>query len=353
MLKLLRPHVTALLLSLFGIAVFLALGFPLPWLLGAIFPLLIASRFDRVELASPDRLVHPARALLGIAIGSSFTAEILSSLDRYLISLALMLPFLLVVILLGRFYYHRIIKLDASTSVFCALPGGLLETAIICEAHGANLRRVVLTHTTRVLLVIYGIPFLLQMFNDIDLSGAIRMPAAAGNFSIFEIVLLIGSAAAGWWLVKISGLGGASIVGPMLASALLHIGGFTSFRPPGELINLAQLVLGIRIGLAFRDITAREIGHSFAHAAGMFALLLAVTLVAAYGVHLLTGIALIATLLAYMPGGQAEMNVIAIIIGIHVPYIALHHMTRIFLVMTLAPTLARVLGEPPATARQS
>lgn len=336
------PIFNATLLALGGVVVFLALELPLPWLLGTIFPLLFFSHFERVTLATPKSLMHPARGILGVAVGAAFTPAIIESLEQYLLSLMFMVPFLALVIIVGKLYYQRIVGFDKDTSVFCALPGGLLEMTLICEAYGADLKRVVLTHTTRVILIIYIVPFLIQVFTGYDLSGNLVLPSRGGEVAWGELLLLLFMAIGGWYTAKRINLSGASLIGPMLFCAPLYLFGWVSLRLPGELINLAQLILGIRIGLSLTGTTLGEIGRYFVYALGLFLLVIMMCLSAAYVVHLVTDIPLIPVLLAYVPGGQAEMNVIAIIIGIHVPFIALHHLMRMFLLIAFAPAIKRL-----------
>ena len=50
---------------------------------------------------------------------------------------------------------------------------------------------------------------------------------------------------------------------------------------------------------------------------------------------------IISTILAFSPGGQTEMNLMALIIGANVPYITIHHIMRLFIVMNLAPIFAK------------
>ena len=338
----LLPVILAFSIAICGVGIFLLLGLPLPWLLGSIFPLLIASRFKNLKLNPAKPLIHPARAMLGIAIGGSFTPAILDSIDKYLLSLAFMLPFLFTVIVIGKAYYHRVAGYDKTTSIFCALPGGLLEMTLICEAYGADVNRVILTHAARVLLIIYGIPFMIQLFTDIDLSGNFIQPNSTDEFLLIDAVLVFACSIMGWWLASRLKLSGASIIGPMIACGILYLGGWVEFTLPGEIINLAQLILGIRLGLSLKEISPREMGETFLYGIGLFLLLMVVVIGTAYGIHMLTDIPLIAAFLAYVPGGQAEMNIVAIVVGIHVPYIALHHVTRMFLVIAFAPLLVRL-----------
>ncbi len=335
--------IIAFLLALTGVGIFQYFDFPLPWLLGAILPLVIASKGTRLPIVAPTKLVHPSRGMLGVAIGGSFTPALLQEIDVYLVSLLFMLPFLVLVLLAGRFYYHRVVGLDKESAVFCAFPGGLLEMTILSESAGANVKSVILAHTTRVLLIIYSIPFLIQFFTAYDLSGNFVNPGGELPFDPLQASIVVGSSVFGWYLVKTIGLSGASIVGPMTACALIYMNGWIDYKLPGWLLNAAQMVLGMRVGLSLKDITFGDIRRHVTYSIGFFVLLMAISLITAYLVYLVTGLPLIATFLAYVPGGQAEMNVIAIVVGLHVPYIALHHVTRMFLVIAFAPNIKRWL----------
>ncbi|MBC7157621.1 MAG: AbrB family transcriptional regulator, partial [Rhodobacteraceae bacterium] len=46
--------------------------------------------------------------------------------------------------------------------------------------------------------------------------------------------------------------------------------------------------------------------------------------------------------LAFLPGGQGEMVVIAIMMGADLAYVVSHHLLRIVIVILLAPVVARM-----------
>jgi uncharacterized membrane protein AbrB (regulator of aidB expression) len=48
--------------------------------------------------------------------------------------------------------------------------------------------------------------------------------------------------------------------------------------------------------------------------------------------------------LAFVPAGQAEMAVLAIVVGADLGYVVLHHVARVFLIITGAPVAARLFG---------
>jgi uncharacterized membrane protein AbrB (regulator of aidB expression) len=64
---------------------------------------------------------------------------------------------------------------------------------------------------------------------------------------------------------------------------------------------------------------------------------------AAYVVALALDLDFRAVHLSYSPGGFAEMSLIALALGIEAPFVAVHHMGRIFVVVIMASVLGRVL----------
>ena len=60
---------------------------------------------------------------------------------------------------------------------------------------------------------------------------------------------------------------------------------------------------------------------------------------------------IVSTLLAFGPGGQSEINLIAILVGANLPYITLHHIVRLFIVMNIAPIIAKKFKDLTACSR--
>ena len=63
-----------------------------------------------------------------------------------------------------------------------------------------------------------------------------------------------------------------------------------------------------------------------------------------------TGYPLPAVVLAFAPGGLAEMSLIALALSVDAAFVASHHIARIIMVVTLAPSIFRIL-RPQDVAR--
>ena len=88
----------------------------------------------------------------------------------------------------------------------------------------------------------------------------------------------------------------------------------------------------------------KEVIKVFFHTLGYFLILVCVAGSFIWVVSSMTNVPIISIMLAFSPGGQSEMNLMAIIVGANLPFVALHHIVRLFLVMGVAPLLLRLIS---------
>ena len=95
------------------------------------------------------------------------------------------------------------------------------------------------------------------------------------------------------------------------------------------------------VGTKYNGITLAEIRRDLAAALGFCGILIVLTVIfveAVYAAGLAPGME---ALLAFAPGGQAELTVLALIVGADVAFVIAHHVLRIFVVILGAPVFAR------------
>jgi membrane AbrB-like protein len=129
------------------------------------------------------------------------------------------------------------------------------------------------------------------------------------------------------------------LLGPMLVSALVHVAGVSEFVPPIEIVNAAQIVFGATIGCRFVGSAPGKILRVLGLSVGATLIMLVVTVLFAAMVGRTTGVRLSAILLAYSPGGFAEMSLVALAMNLEVAFVAAHHFMRILLVVLIARPL--------------
>ncbi|MEM9063620.1 MAG: AbrB family transcriptional regulator [Pseudomonadota bacterium] len=326
-------------ISIGGALLFDFLALPLPLLLGPMFACLIAALAGMPMKGAPP-VSNAMRVVLGIAVGASLTPALFSRLDEMALSVALIPVFTVLIVLAGYPYFRRF-GFDHPTAYYCAVPGGLQDMAIFGEEAGGNIRALALVHATRVLVIVSLMPILLTLIWGLELTGPPGAPAASVPVHEFVVMALCGIS--GWWFASRIGLFGGAILGPMIVSGIAAMTDLLHHRPPAEVMQFAQFFLGLGIGVKYAGITAEELRRYVAASLG-YCLLLAVLSVIFAEIVIQTGLAApLEAIMAFAPGGQAEMVLLAIIAGADMAYVVTHHLTRVVLVITCAPFAERLL----------
>jgi hypothetical protein len=322
-------------------------GIPLPWMLGSMGACL-AAVLASAPVERPKRVVEPMRMVLGVMLGSTLTPELLERAGEMAVSVALLVPYVAVAALVGWLYFARLCRLDRETAFFAAMPGGVFTMTAYAEDIGADVRQVALIQSARIILVVSTLPFVIRWLADADVASASLLPGGPmSDIPLRDAALLIAAGLVGWIAARAVRVPGAAIVGPMVASAALHLAGITAVQPPGLFVIAAQVVLGAAIGTRFTGSSPAQIGRTIWMSTGFVLAMLVLTAATAYGAHLLTGIHPFAGVLAYAPGGLTEMSLVALGLGFNVGYVATLHFLRILLIALVAPIFFRLLGGGP------
>ena len=328
-------------LAALGAALFYFTGLPLPFLFGPMAACLIAALLG-APIRGLGQISVGARTILGVAVGASITPDLLHQIPLMAASVALIPVYISLIALIGVPFFNRVCGFDPVTSFYAAMPGGLQDMVIFGEAAGANVRTLSLVHATRVLIIVTLAPILLTHLYGVSLGNPIGAPAA--TIPPHELVLMVVAAIVGWKGGERIGLFGASILGPIIVTAAFSLAGWVHVRPPKEAILAAQFFIGMGIGVYYVGVTLRELRQVVASGVA-FVILLAILAAAFTEIVTIAGFANpVEAFLAYAPGGQAEMTVLAIVTGADLSFVVTHHLTRIILVISGAPVAARFLG---------
>lgn len=333
-----HPRLTTLLAAFIGAGGFLILKLPIPLLLGPMFACLLFG-LAGLRLLDMGTMGTFFRTFLGVAIGSSITSDLIFELPQHAPTLIMIPLFVLCIGLTGYPFFRKVMRFDHPTAYYSAMPGGLQDMLIFGEEAGGNVRTMSLIHATRVLVIISGVPIFMTLMLDVDLT---RPPGVrASELPNHEVLIMIVAGYAGWKIAAKAGMFGASILGPLILSALLSLGGIINSRPPVEMIWVAQFFIAIAVGSNYTGITGREIRRDV-FAGLVFTLIMAA--IAGLFIAVLQHYSSADSLdiwLAFLPGGQAEMALIAILSGADIAFVVTHHLLRIFVVILAAPVIAR------------
>ena len=321
-----------------GVWVFHFLALPLPWLLGPITACLIAALMG-APMKSIPMLNNAMRSILGVAVGATFTTALVISMAGYWTTLLLVPVMVFFIGLIGVPYFQRLWGFDFATSYYSAMPGGLQDMLLFGEEAGGDVRALSLIHATRVMVIVVALPFILKGYWGVDLSNPPGVPAA--TLPLSQLALMVVAGLAGWQIAKAVGLFGASILGPMILAGILALTGILQYRPPAEAIWAAQFFIGMTVGTKYAGVTGHEVRRDVAAALGFCVILLILSAIFVELIHLFALAPPMETLLAFAPGGQAEMTVLALIAGADMAFVIAHHVLRIVTVIVGAPIAAR------------
>jgi hypothetical protein len=218
--------------------------------------------------------------------------------------------------------------------------------ALATELNG-DVRAIAIVQTVRVLLLVVGLPNGLALFG----LAVPSMPVARGPADLAvlpEMIMLMTVAVAfGIAFLKLHFPGGL-LFGAMTGSAILHGSGLIHAALPLWLGSSAVVTLGALVGSRFADTTPRMLVGFLGAALGSFAVAMAVATVFILIDARLMHIPIANIVIAFSPGAQDTMMVLALALHLDPVYVGAHHLAR-FLVVTVAVALAaRRVAQPQA-----
>lgn len=338
------PVLSALVICGASGTLFSAAHAPLPWMVGPLLTMALG-KFLGARVAAPRGGRAAGQLTIACALGLYFTPGVAGEVVAhwYLLLAAALLAVLLAYA--SGWFLMRGAGLDATTALFCSVPGGAAEMTILGERFGARSDRVVLAQALRVFIVVVIVPF---TFTALGLHGAdVYRPAQVSVDALGLLALLGVAAAAGTALAKLH-IPNAWMLGPLCVTVALTLSGLSFSAIPTWLSNAAQLLIGCSLGASFERESLRTSPRFMGVVFVSVALAMVASALAAWGLARVGAVPVATMVLATAPGGMAEMCVTAKVLQLGVPLVTAAHVTRvIILVTTTAPTfrLARRLRQ--------
>ncbi|QGG80458.1 hypothetical protein GH975_07675 [Litorivicinus lipolyticus] len=313
-----------------------AIHYPLAWMLGpALVGLLLA--FGGLTVPSDGRLGDIGRGILGAGIGGSLQVQQFVVLAREWELIVLVVAYVTVAGGVGAVWFIRGCGWSPRAAIYAALPGGLSEMVESARQQGVDVRPVALAHTLRVFLLVSGVSLLIVLTQFVNLDQA-----SFGTAGPRDIGLLLLLVPAGVWLGRAARIPAPSVLGPMIVAAVAGIGFGWHMTPPIWALTVAQALIGWSLARRFAGSTARQTWISMRHVVGQLMLILPVW-VASVALGLwLTALDGKTLMLSLAPGGQAEMALLAWLIGADASYVVILHLLRVVLVVVGAGLFIRL-----------
>ena len=210
----------------------------------------------------------------------------------------------------------------------------------MAERHGCDPAPVILAQTTRIAAVVILVPVAVFALDGWpDRTGILR----GGAFDPLGNGFLALLAIAGALLFRRLRLSNPYFLGPLTFSAAASAIGFHPTAFPGEVLSLAQIVLGTWLGSTFRhELFVNQKRQLFATVASTLILLGLISGVAV-AIARLAGQPWEVLVLGAAPGGVTEMALTAKFLGIDLALVTAFQLTRIFLFMPNIPWIIRMI----------
>lgn len=325
-----------------GGGLFAVLDLPLPWMLGALTATTIAS-LSGWNPAIPMPLRTIMIAVLGLMLGSAFAPGLLDQIGRWAGTMTVLLFAMAVTTALVVTYLRRSTKMDRVTAFFAGAPGGINEMILTGAALGGDERTIALSHSLRILLIVFTVPFGYRLIAHVHSVPMAQSMGSLADLVLMDGLVLAGCAVFGAFFARLLRFPAWMLTGPMAISAGLHLAGLTASRPPAELVILAQVVTGASIGSRFQRLTWSEVAIMARPALGATAIMLVISAAAAGALAAVSDLPFPVLLLSFVPGGIAEMCLVALALGQDVAFVSTHHVVRVVLVIILAPLAFKFL----------
>ncbi|MBM7648923.1 membrane AbrB-like protein [Bacillus ectoiniformans] len=315
---------------------FVQLHIILPWLLGPLIVIALINQGTEMKLSIPKFWRNTSLIIIGISLGTSFLKEAIQPLAEFLPYMFILTTLVVALTVIMAWYLTKWTSWDMSTALLGSLPGGLSQMVLMSEEdQRADASVVTLMQTLRVFFVVTIVPFAAAFLAK---KTAAPLQEEASIPSFFSLPMLSIVILSVMFIVFTAGFRKIHmpipfLLAPMAAVITWNMTGGDPFIVPALLLNAAQVLLGIYLGL--KMVFSKE-------SLPMKYLLLLVImnvslvvfcLVAAYLLHVFLDVPLVDLFISLAPGGVAEMAVTSMSAGADIAMVTSFHLFRIFYIL--------------------
>lgn len=345
-----RAFAEAIVVALAGVAVFSVINIPLPWLIGSLIAVAVWSIATQRELYWPFSFRKIAMVLLGYLIGTSFTQDTLIEMGNHIPS---MIAITILTIVFGMVLgdiFSKITGLDRSSCMIGSIPGGLSQIMVLLdEIKGLNPTVIMFLQSMRVMVIVIVVPIVAVYIFGGD-SGAVQSGMGTGsvnwaNMPWYTYLLYPLLMTAGAWLFARLRIPTALLLGPMVLTIVMTFAGYPTPELPVGFVNLAQMFIGVHIGLQMQPRDLPDWKRIMAYTAVTVIVLVLFGLGLGYGLAMIYELPFTTALLSTSPGGMVEMGLTAVAVGGDVSVVTSYQLFRLLVIMVFVPFFFKWLGK--------
>ncbi|MFK9120173.1 AbrB family transcriptional regulator [Peribacillus castrilensis] len=339
----------ALLTAFIGGGLFSLFRFPIPWLLGPMAALLIASRFKNVKLIWPVSMRNTGLIIVGYSIGISFTKSSLSDMISHLPSMLILTILIVLVCACSAFVMSKYSGIDYPTSLTSSIPGGLSQIVVFAEEmKGIDITTVTFFHVTRVIMVVFLVPLLIisplfaaNRTNDSSKIMDNVIPEWSDLFPLIFLFALICFLAAR--IGKIFKLPAPYFLGPVIVTAAIGLLGLQGPPLPLSLLDISQFMVGGYIGLLLKPEQLDNKRKTLLLALMNGLILICATMFFSFLLTKYYDLSAITGFLSLAPGGMDQMGIIAQEVNADVSTVTSYQLFRMAFIYAAVPPLLKLV----------
>jgi uncharacterized protein len=327
------PVLETLLVATVGGVGFAWMGLPAGLVSGSTLATSIAALLGR-PMTVPAPLGRVCFVLIGILLGAVVTPESLHGIVTWPLSIALLAICAALMTVAATCYLRFVHGWEPLSALLGASPGSLGQAMALSAEFGADIRGIAIVQTVRVMIITLGLPVGLGLFGFV----ASAAPRAPEGFSLIELAIVIAASTAAALLMHKIKFPGGLLFGAMAASAVLHGSGLLHATLPWWLGAAAVVVMGGLTGARFASTTPTMLMAYLWAALGSATVAIAVSAVFVLVVMSFLPFRVADVVVAFAPGAQDTMMVLALALYLDPVFVGAHHLTR-FLVVTFSVAL--------------
>lgn len=340
-----RQTAETLLVGASGGIGFYLIGFPAGFVSGSMSAVALAALLGR-PMGMPMWLSRTFFVAIGVALGAVVTPKTLQGMETWPLSIAVLMLSTLCITTTSYHYLRRVHHWDKLSCLLAASPGALAQAMTLAVDYKADIGAIVIVQSVRVLFLAVGLPLALSLFG-FEAEPVVRGAAASlstADMSSIAIIFAVSIATA--LILHRFRFPGGLIFGAMMGSAVLHGSGLIHVNLPAWYAYASMIGTGSVAGARFTNVSLRMLLHYLGVAAGSFLIAITVTCLFLTGLLQLVSIRVADLVIAYSPGAQDTMMILALALHLDPVFVGAHHLARFMLVSMMIPLMTKVLARP-------
>jgi membrane AbrB-like protein len=295
------------------------------------------------QLSVPAHITQGVLVVLGISLGAVVSRQLIQHVSAYPLTIGLLALSTFCATFGSSLYLQRIHGWDRTSAFLAGSPGALSQITILAVERGADLPGIAVVQTMRVIILTAALPMILALTGVAPASSpGLTLPVATP----LGLIALFSASLATALILRIMKFPASWMFGAMIASSILHGGGWVEGGVPSWVRGVALVGVGALIGSRFARMKLRALlGHIHA-ALGSFAVAILVTAVFVVVIVLTTDVHLSDVVVAFAPGAMDAMLALALTLHIDPIFVGAHHLSRFVFVTIATPGIVHLFGRP-------